>query len=144
MEEHMHHRRLLAAAILAAAALSACGGGSDSYGNGPTNPGGTTNPGGSTGVATNTVVIAEQAFNPGVVNVTPGTTVTWEWKACTDDGYGGYGGCVSHNVTFDDGSNIASSTQSTGTFSRTFNTAGTYKYHCVVHGAGMSGQVTVK
>ena len=140
----MHHRRLLAAAILAAAALSACGGGSDSYGNGPTNPGGTTNPGGSTGVATNTVVIAEQAFNPGVVNVTPGTTVTWEWKACTDDGYGGYGGCVSHNVTFDDGSNIASSTQSTGTFSRTFNTAGTYKYHCVVHGAGMSGQVTVK
>jgi len=76
--------------------------------------------------------------------VTPGTTVTWEWKACTDDGYGGYGGCVSHNVTFDDGSNIASSTQSTGTFSRTFNTAGTYKYHCVVHGTGMSGQVTVK
>src|SRR6185503_8548091 len=143
--EHMHHRRLLAAAVLAAAALSACGGGSDSYGNGPTNPGGTTNPGGGTsGVATNTVVIAEQAFNPGVVNVTPGTTVTWEWKACTDDGYGGYGGCVSHNVTFDDGSNIASSTQSTGTFSRTFNTAGTYKYHCVVHGAGMSGQVTVK
>ena len=140
----MHYRRLLAAAILAAAALSACGGGSDSYGNGPTNPGGSTNPGGTPGVATNTVVIAEQAFNPGVVNVTPGTTVTWEWKACTDDGYGGYGGCVSHNVTFDDGSNIASSTQSTGTFSRTFNTAGTYKYHCVVHGAGMSGQVTVK
>jgi plastocyanin len=139
----MHHRRLLAAAILAAAALSACGGGSDSYGNGPTNPG-TTNPGGSAGVNANTVVIAEQSFNPGVVSVPAGTTVTWEWKACTDDGYGGYGGCVSHNVTFDDGSSIASSTQSTGTFTRTFNTAGTFKYHCTIHGAGMSGQVTVK
>ena len=139
----MHHRRLLDAAILAVAALSACGGSSDSYGNGPTNPG-TTNPGGTTAVNTNTVVIAEQSFNPGVVSVPAGTTVTWEWKACTDDGYGGYGGCVSHNVTFDDGSSIASSTQSTGTFSRTFNTVGTYKYHCAIHGAGMSGQVTVK
>ena len=139
----MYSRRLLVAAILATAALSACGGGSDStYNNGPTTPG-TTNPGG-TPVTTNNVVIADQSFNPGIVSVPPGTTVTWEWKACSDDGYGGYAGCVSHNVTFDDGSNIASSTQSTGTFSRTFNTAGTYKYHCTIHGSAMSGQVTVK
>ena len=140
----MYHR-LLVAALVAAAALSACGGGSDStYGNGPTTNPGTTNPGGSTGVNTNTVVIADQTFNPGVVSVPVGTTVTWEWKACSDDGYGGYGSCVSHNVTFDDGSSIASSTQSTGTFSRTFNAAGTFKYHCTIHGAAMSGQVTVK
>jgi plastocyanin len=142
----MHYRRLLAAvAAVAAASLSACGGGSDnSYGNGPTSPG-NTNPGGTTtGVNTNNVVIADQSFNPGVVNVPVGTTVTWEWKACSDDGYGGYSGCVAHNVTFDDGSNIASSTQSAGTFTRTFNAAGTYKYHCTIHGAPMSGQVTVK
>jgi len=140
----MHYRRLLVAAI-AAAALSACGGGSDSsYGNGPTNPG-TTNPGGTpTGVSTNQILIADQSFSPGVANVPVGTTVTWEWKPCTDDGYGGYAGCVAHNVTFDDGSSIASSTQSTGTFSRTFNTAGTFKYHCTIHGTAMSGQVTVK
>ena len=142
----MHHRRLLVAALAAAAALSACGGGSDStYGNGPTTNPGTTNPGGTTGgVSTNAVVIADQTFNPGVVSVPVGTTVTWEWKACSDDGYGGYSSCVSHNVTFDDGSNIASSTQSTGTFSRTFNAAGTFKYHCTIHGTAMSGQVTVK
>ena len=141
----MHHR-LLVAALAAAAALSACGGGSDStYGNGPTTNPGTTNPGGTTGgVSTNTVVIADQTFNPGVVSVPVGTTVTWEWKACSDDGYGGYSTCVSHNVTFDDGSSIASSTQSTGTFSRTFNAAGTFKYHCTIHGTAMSGQVTVK
>ena len=140
----MHHR-LLVAALVAAAALSACGGGSDStYGNGPTTNPGTTNPGGSPGTNTNTVVIADQTFNPGVVSVPVGTTVTWEWKPCSDDGYGGYGTCVAHNVTFDDGSSIASSTQSAGTFSRTFNAAGTFKYHCTIHGAGMSGQVTVK
>jgi len=140
----MRHRRLLVAAIAAAAVLSACGGGSDStYNSGPTNPG-PTNPGGTPGVSTNTIVIADQTFSPGVVNVSVGTTVTWEWKACSDDGYGGYAGCVSHNVTFDDGSNIASSTQSAGTFTRTFNAVGTFKYHCAIHGAPMSGQVTVK
>ena len=86
----MHHRRLLAAAILAAAALSACGGGSDAYGNGPTNSWYDKSRRVDAGVNTNTVVIADQSFNPGVVSVPVGTTVTWEWKACTDDGYGGY------------------------------------------------------
>ena len=125
----MRHRRLLATAIVLAAALTACGGSADStYGSGPTTNPGTTNPGGSTGSSTNNVVIADQAFNPGTVNVSVGTAVTWQWKDCPSDG----------------GSNIASATQSSGTFSRTFTTAGTYKYHCVIHGSAMSGQVTVK
>jgi plastocyanin len=136
-------RRLLTTTVIAAL-LAGCGGASDStYNSGPTTqPGGNS---GGTGVNTNTVVIADQSFNPGSINVPVGTTVTWQWKSCVDDGYGGYATCVSHNVTFDDGSNIASSTQNTGTFSRTFNAAGTYKYHCTIHGAAvMSGQVTVK
>ena len=141
----MQHLRLLFTSTLIVSVLAACGGGSDSsYNTGPsTTP---TNPGGTTGVATNSVVIADQAFNPGAVNIPVGATVTWEWKSCVDDPSGyGYGGCVSHNVTFDDGSNITSATQNAGTFSRTFNTAGTYKYHCSIHGASvMSGQVTVK
>jgi plastocyanin len=143
MEEGMRHWRLFTSTVFAVA-LIGCGGGADStYGNGPsTTP--TTNPAGSPGVNSNTVVIAEQTFTPGAVNVTAGTTVTWQWKSCSDDGYGGYATCVSHNVTFDDGSGIASSTQSTGTFSRTFNNAGTYKYHCSIHGTAMTGQVTVK
>ena len=141
----MRHRTLLATAAVLAAAVTACGGSSDSpYSTGPSTSPGATNPGGSTGVNTNTVLIADQAFNPGTVNVPVGTTVTWQWQACSDDGYGGYSTCVSHNVTFDDGSNIASSTQSAGTFSRTFNTAGTYKYHCTIHGAAMSAQINVK
>jgi plastocyanin len=141
----MQHWRLLTSTVIASLLVGCGGGGDGSYNAGPST-GPTTNPGGPTGVSTNNVVIADQAFNPGAVNVPVGTTVTWEWKSCVDDPYGtGYGGCVSHNVTFDDGSSIASSTQSTGTFSRTFNAAGTYKYHCTVHGASaMSGQVTVK
>jgi plastocyanin len=145
----MYCWRRLAAGVLtsamaaAAVPLASCGGGSEStYGAGPTTTPPTTNPGGS-GVTTNSVVIADQSFSPSLITAPVGTTVTWQWKSC-DDVSGGYGTCVSHNVTFDDGSNIASSTQSTGTFSRTFGAAGTYKYHCTIHGAGMSGQITVK
>jgi plastocyanin len=34
--------------------------------------------------------------------------------------------------------------QMTGTFSNTFNTAGSFPYHCQVHGTSMSGTVTVR
>src|SRR3954468_22944275 len=117
---------------LAAAVLSACGGASDGssgYTTGPvTKPpvtGGSSNP-----VATNSVTMAsDNSFTPASISVTKGTTVTWTWPGC-GDGYGGYGTCVTHSVTFDDGSNIASATQTDGTFSRTFATTGTFKYHC--------------
>jgi plastocyanin len=128
-------------AVLVAAAITAgCGGASGSDGYAPTTPGsGTT-------VATNTnqVTLANLTFSPGAITVPAGTTVTWNWNDCSSGGYGGYAGCVSHNVTFDDGSNIASATQDNGTFSRTFSTAGTFKYHCSIHGSSMSGQVIVK
>jgi len=131
-----------------AVALTACGGSGDSTSPSganttptpPTNPG-NTSPG---GVATNSVTLTEAAFSPSNISINVGTTVTWEWNTCTGDGYGGYSSCVSHSIVFDDGSGIASATQSTGTFSRAFNTAGTFKYHCAIHGQSMSGQVVVK
>ena len=133
-------------------ALAACGGagGGGSYGTAPTsnnNPP-PTNP--TPPASPNTVMIADNAFNPTTVTVSPGTTVTWKWAACTPDSGGGYGGgygsaCPTHNVTFDDGSNVASPTQDAGEFARPFAVAGTYKYHCTIHGAAvMSGQVVVK
>jgi plastocyanin len=66
--------------------------------------------------------------------------VTWTWNTCTGDGYGGQT-CVSHSVTFDDG--VTSPTQDTGTYNRTFTAKGTYTYHCLVHGAAMTGTITV-
>jgi plastocyanin len=45
-------------------------------------------------------------------------------------------------VTFDDG--LSSPTQDQGSYSRTFSAAGTYNYHCAVHGAAMAGSITVQ
>jgi plastocyanin len=136
----MRHWRLLSICLATAAA---CGGGGPGGSTGPTNtnPGGTTNPGGS---VTNTVNLADQAFNPASVNVPVGTTVTWQWPNSCSDGYGGYYTCPTHSVVFDDGSSIQSPTQASGTFTRTFSAAGTYKYHCAIHGSAMSGQVVVQ
>jgi len=140
--------RLRLPALVVAVVLSAsCGGAAadGGYGNGPTaNPGTPSTPGTPTGSNTTTIVVGTQAFDPNVVNVSVGATVNWTWDACAGDGYGGYGTCVSHNITFDDGSGIASGSQSTGSFVRTFSTAGTFKYHCAIHGAAMSGEIRVK
>ena len=99
--------------------LSGCGGGSDST-TGPMDAGG------------NTVTVGNNFFSPADLSVAAGTTVTWSWAA----------GAVEHNVTFDDGQHSA--TQSSGSFPRTFSAAGTYPYHCTIHGAAvMHGTVTV-
>jgi plastocyanin len=106
--------------LLAVMGILAAGcGGSD----GPSSP--------STG-GVNTVMVGNNFFSPVDVSVTPGTTVTWQWAA----------NAVEHNVTFDDGQH--SPTQSSGTFPRTFAAAGTFPYHCTIHGAEvMHGIVTV-
>jgi plastocyanin len=113
------HWKFLLAGLALVTALGCGGGGSDA----------TTAP--STGGGT-TVTVGNNFFSPVDVSVAQGTTVTWQWAA----------GDVSHNVTFDDLQN--SPTQSSGTYQRTFMTAGTFPYHCTIHGAAvMHGSVTV-
>lgn len=135
----------LVACVGLAAALGACGGGggsSLSTSPGGTNPGGTTTP-----PAANTVTLVNSTFSPTSMTVTAGTTVTWKWNDCSGgDGYGGGGAtCVTHQIAFDDGSGITSTSQDQGTFGRTFNAKGTFKYHCVIHQAmGMSGEIVVQ
>ena len=76
-------------------------------------------------------------FTPRNATVNQGETVTWT-----------NGGGL-HNVKFDDGSfeQPASGDSSPWTVSRSFDTPGTFRYYCEVHGgpngAGMSGTVTV-
>jgi plastocyanin len=132
---------------LCALSIAACGGGGGGggYSTGPSgNP--PSNPGNNNPVTTNTVTLTTDAFTPNNIAVTKGTTVTWNWDSCTTpgDGYGGYGPttCVAHNIMFDDG--LSSSSQSSGSFTRHFDVAGTFKYHCAIHGAAMSGQVVVQ
>nr|WP_282594547.1 halocyanin domain-containing protein [Halomarina salina] len=75
------------------------------------------------------------AFAPAAIEVSPGTTVVWEWV--------GRGG--SHNVKEDDGAFLSDYYQKQGsTFEHTFDEAGTFPYYCVPHqNQGMKGGVTV-
>jgi plastocyanin len=78
------------------------------------------------------VTVGNNSYTPASTTVQKGTTVTWTWAQNS----------VDHTVTFSDGQ--TSATMSSGTYSRTFSTAGEYAYYCKVHGASMSGTVTVQ
>jgi plastocyanin len=137
----VHHRLLLGFALLALpAGCSGGGAGPTGYtsGGGKPPPSGQQPPSSTT----NAILVQNNKFNPSATTVDAGTTVTWTWDACNDDGYGGRT-CVEHNIMFDNGGS-ASPTQSTGTYSRRFDTAGTFAYHCGVHGGAMTGQIVVR
>ena len=124
---------------LAVASLCACGGG----GSGSTAPTNNNPPAGNTTTPSGGITVTNNVFSPGIKTVAVGATVQWSWNSCTNDPYN-YGGqtCVAHSVTFDDGT--TSPTQDQGSFNRTFAAAGTYNYHCSVHGAAMTGAITVQ
>jgi plastocyanin len=120
---------------LALISVAACGGsgGSTAPNNQPS--GNTTPPAGG-------IAVTNNSFSPSTKTVATGTAVQWAWNTCTGgDGYSGQL-CVDHSVTFDDGT--TSPTQDQGTYVRTFTAAGTYNYHCSVHGTAMAGTITVQ
>ena len=129
--------RLRAVSIgIAAFALNSCGGGGGSS-TAPPPPAGGGPPGGNL-----TVVVGNNKYTPSSLSVARGSTVTWQWDSCTDDGYGQQQ-CIPHSVTFDDGGPSASARE-TGTFQRQFGAAGSFTYYCTAHGrTAMSGTVTV-
>ena len=110
--------------ILAASALvatSACGSDSTVPGNGNGGP----------PVQTNQVTIGNDFFSVPNIEVPAGTTVTWTWSS----------GGTAHNVTFSD---VTSGNRSgDATYSRQFNTPGTFGYHCTIH-PQMTGTVLVQ
>jgi plastocyanin len=134
----LERKRISTASLFLLAALCACGGGS-STSNGVTDPGPPVPPVNS---STTALTVSNNKYTPAHDSVAVGATLTWTWSSCTGDGYGG-STCTSHSVKFDDGG-ASSQIQSSGTFSRTFDAAGTYTYHCAVHGTAMSGTVIVK
>jgi plastocyanin len=126
--DSMKARKLFPAAALvlfyAALSLSlACS--SDSY---SPNSSGNSNP----PPVADAVNIAGYAFTPGNLTVKIGTTVTWTNKDNT-----------AHTVTSDDGKFTSSGNLNSGdTYQYTFNTAGTFPYHCTIH-PSMTATVTV-
>ena len=82
-----------------------------------------------------TVDISNMRFNPSVLRVRIGDTVTWEFN---DQG-------TEHTVTSnaDAQEAFASGVQSSGTFSYTFIRQGTSRYFCEIH-SNMGGTVIVR
>jgi plastocyanin len=78
------------------------------------------------------IEIKSFAFSPSTLNINVGDTVVWENKDL-----------MSHTITSDSGSELASeSLGNSKTYSHTFNTAGTYDYHCSIH-SSMKGKIIV-
>jgi plastocyanin len=79
------------------------------------------------------VEISGFAFNPSTVTAPKGATVIWTNKDSAP-----------HTIVSDTGSEISSESLSTGnTYAHTFNTPGTYAYHCSIH-PSMKGTVIVE
>lgn len=98
---------------------------------------GTTYPGDGGPVATTSVSVRDNFFQPPNIVVSPGATVTWTWQ-----------GSLVHNVTWVASSLSDSPDQATGTFGATMpSSAGTHAYYCTFHGtptSGMRGTVRVE
>lgn len=121
-------------------------GGSGGYATGPTTGGSSTTGGNTTygdpGTAnsctpssTTVCLTPNNTFDPSSITVAAGATVSWSNTTG-----------VTHNVTFDAATGAPASIAnfSAGVRSATFATAGTYTYHCTIHGLSMSGTVVVQ
>ena len=77
-------------------------------------------------------------INPAVDTVVVGRSVTWTWTNTAN---------VPHGIEPVSGPSFPTSAVLTGngkTYRVTFNTAGTYNYDCIVHGAMMPGTLVVR
>ncbi|WP_130440741.1 cupredoxin domain-containing protein [Kribbella rubisoli] len=103
--------------------MGGCGSGSDGGGAAPAPTTTSASGGGSPAAGGGTMVeVKNFAFMPANVTVPVGGKVTWKFDDST-----------AHTVTADDNSFSSSPMQGGQTFSHTFTTAGTVKYHCSIH-----------
>jgi plastocyanin len=122
-------RAALAIFIITAAACG--GGGGSGYSNGsptgPTQPTCPSTPG-------TVCLVSSNQFSPTSITILAGSAVAFDNISNT-----------THNVTFTtSGAPADVSDFSSGTQSVVFPTAGTYNYHCTIHGLSMSGVVVVQ
>jgi plastocyanin len=79
------------------------------------------------------VTIKDFSFNPATINITAGQSVEWVYPS----------GSYHHTVTSDSGAFVSGDIHPGDHFQCTFNSAGTYPYHCTVHPTTMIGKVNV-
>ena len=80
------------------------------------------------------VTVGDDFFSPGTINISAGSTVTWTWA-------GGSG--VPHTTTGNGAEKWDSGFLTSGSYSHTFNAAGTFAYVCKVH-SDMTGTIIVQ
>ena len=85
----------------------------------------------SAAVTTSAVSIQNMSFSPTEITIAKGTTVTWT----NNDS-------VAHTVTGNATGPASSTIQPGGTYQFTFDSAGTFPYHCSIH-PSMTGTVQV-
>jgi LPXTG-motif cell wall-anchored protein len=94
-------------------------------------------------LASTSVAIGDNFYQPKTVTITAGESVLWTYAS----------GDQVHTVTANDGSfdsspncpnNVDSCIHPGDSYSHTFNSAGSFDYHCKVHGFVMSGTVVVE
>ena len=85
--------------------------------------------------SSNTINMGSTSFNPSSKTVTVGTTITW----VNNSG-------ITHTVTSNTGTELNSGDiVNGGSYQHTFNTPGTFAYHCFYHQyMGMTGTVVVQ
>jgi plastocyanin len=123
-------------ALMAVLAVAGCGssgdGASSSASSAPASAATPTSGGSSASNGGSTVEIANFMFTPMTLTVSVGTTVTWKFDDST-----------AHTVAADDKSFISPPMSNGQTYTHTFSTAGTVKYHCSIH-PFMTGVIVVK
>jgi len=109
--------------VLALVALAAC--------NSSTSPG-------SSGGRSTAITVGNDFYSLVPDTVASGATVTWTWATPSNG----------HTVNWDSGPAAlpanSGAPQTSGTYTATLTTAGTYHYHCAVHGSAMSGVIVVQ
>src|SRR5262245_13217200 len=87
---------------------------------------------------TKTVRVVNVAFQPASISISQGDSIKWDFVS--GDHSSTSGTCSPNctpNGTWDSG------VRSSGSFTRAFNSQGTFHYYCTVHGSMMQGTVTV-
>jgi plastocyanin len=127
-------RALFVLVVMMAVSALATACGSSSKGGGASSPASTatTASGSAPAASGSTVEINNFMFMPMTLTVAVGTTVTWKFDDSTD-----------HTVAADDKSFTSPPLGKGKTYTHTFNTAGTVKYHCSIH-PFMTGTITVQ
>src|SRR5262249_36943073 len=87
--------------------------------------------------ATVNIMVVDNAFSPRTPTINQGDTVLWTWVGGNPHTVTS-GTCCTPDMLF------VSTTKTSGTFSFTFNNVGTFPYFCAIHGASMTGSITVQ